>query len=120
MWAAGPFHADLVKHDIVRALGLDPVTARILYPKVTQHHIVAGDQQAFTGALLAREVEDRLIHPLPAHCHAINIQAKPVCQHEPPCLQHDFIARLGQYQRFLQAFLRAIARRDRMRFSQQR
>ncbi|WP_277601956.1 hypothetical protein [Altererythrobacter sp. BO-6] len=120
MWAAGPFHPHAVDHDIVRALGLDPVPTRVFHAELAQHHIIAGDQQSFARALLAGKVQDRPIHPRAAQRHAIDIKAKPVSQQEPARFQHDLVARRSQDQRFLQALLRAIARRDRMGFGKNR
>ncbi len=60
------------------------------------------------------------MHPGAADGDIVDIEAEPVDHGEAPRLEHDFVARLSEDQRFLQAFLRALARGDGVCGSQQR
>ena len=115
---AGPGDADLVIDDVVRPLGLDPVALGVLDGEVAQGDPVGGDEQPLARALLAGEVEHRRLHSRAAHGDVVDIEREPVGQREAARREHDLVARLGEDQRLLQAFLRALAGGDVMRFGE--
>ena len=82
--------------------------------------IVAGHQKTLARALLAGEVEDRLVHPLPPHRHPVDIEAEPVGERDAAFAQFDHVARLGEDQRLLQAGRRPLARLDAVGFGGKR
>ena len=118
--SVGPGDAHALVDDVVRALRLDPVALGVLHPEVAQRHAVAGDEQALARAPLPGEIEHACVHPCAAQSDPIGIEAEPVGQFETARLQHDLVARLGEDQRFLQAILRALARRDGDGFGKRR